>query len=152
VTCSEQLRHSHSESPLTLQRNPGPQSVLALEEPHYRALLREIIDSRTTGSSHLPDTSYRLEKKKKRDAERGASKGRKIRYTVHEKAANFAVPMEIMGGWGEGQVDELFSSLLGGAGMGGGRSEGQGAGMEGMAAADIGEGGGLSGLGGLRVF
>lgn len=139
---------------MILQRNPGPVSPLTLEETHYRSLLREIIESRTSNSTsqHLPDTSYRLEKKKKRDAERGNSKGRKIRYTVHEKAVNFGVPMEILGGWGEGQTDELFGSLLGGAGMKGGRSEGAGSGLEGMAGGLGGEESGLSGLGGLRVF
>lgn len=101
----------------------------------------------------MTDTSYRLEKKKKRDAERGNSKGRKIRYTIHEKATNFAVPMEIFGGWGESQTDELFGSLLGGVGMKGGRSEGGGgAGLEGMGSGLGAEESELSGLGGLRVF
>lgn len=54
------------------------------------------------------------EKKKKRDAERGASKGRKLRYTVHEKAASFVVPVPLSHGWHEEQIDELFSNLLGG--------------------------------------
>lgn len=108
--------------------------------------------------SSLPVSSYRLEKKKKRDAERGGSKGRKIRYTVHEKAQNFAVAQPMRAQWGEDQTDELFASLLGGVGMGGGRSEGGAPGVLGKmgAAGANGRGNGadegLVGLGGLRVF
>ena len=90
-------------------------------------------------------SAVQSEKKKRRDAERGASKGRKIRqvsrsvqihgmmadiaiqldrrYTVHEKAQNFVVPIPLSNGWHQEQVDELFSSLLGGAGIEGAGAE-----------------------------
>src|SRR4051812_14444937 len=55
-------------------------SLLEAEEHSYRLLLREIIESRGTGSSSSDLYHLRKEKKKKREAERGASKGRKIRY------------------------------------------------------------------------
>lgn len=42
-----------------------------------------------------------------------ASKGRKMRYTVHEKLRDFMV-REDRGTWGERRVDELFGSLFGG--------------------------------------
>ena len=136
-----------------MQRSADHQPLLQSIEPSYRLLLREIIAARTgagTSASSLPISSYRLEKKKKRDAERGNSKGRKIRYTVHEKAQNFAVAQPVRGQWGEDQTDELFASLLGGVGMGGGRSEGGGVGV--MEKVLGGEGEGLVELGGLRVF
>ena len=41
-----------------------------------------------------------------------ASKGRKMRYTVHEKLQNFMAP-EDRGTWGERQRDELFGGLFG---------------------------------------
>jgi protein AATF/BFR2 len=41
-----------------------------------------------------------------------ASKGRKLRYTIHEKLQNFMAP-EDRGAWGERQADELFGSLFG---------------------------------------
>lgn len=41
-----------------------------------------------------------------------ASKGRKMRYTVHEKLQNF-MASEDRGMWGERQRDELFGGLLG---------------------------------------
>jgi len=42
-----------------------------------------------------------------------ASKGRKLRYEVHEKIKNFMVPVLNRGTWHEEQIDELFASLLG---------------------------------------
>ena len=41
-----------------------------------------------------------------------ASKGRKLKYTVHEKLQNFMAP-ENRCGWDERQTDELFGSLFG---------------------------------------
>lgn len=42
-----------------------------------------------------------------------ASKGRKLRYEVHEKLQNFMVPVTPRGAWHDEQIDELFSSLMG---------------------------------------
>lgn len=39
------------------------------------------------------------------------------RYTIHDKAQNFVVPIPLEQGWHDEQIDELFSSLLGGAGL-----------------------------------
>jgi len=74
-----------------------------------------------------------------------ASKGRKMRYTVHEKLQNFMAPDD-RGRWGERQRNELFASLLGRrVGLGedeGGDGIGDGIGDE------VGEGN----EGGLRLF
>ena len=48
----------------------------------------------------------------KKNVDTKASKGRKMRYTVHEKLQNFMAP-EDRGVWGERQRAELFSGLLG---------------------------------------
>ena len=53
---------------------------------------------------------------KKKDVDRRASKGRKIRYVVHEKLQNFTFP--VSRGTGSGGImdeDVLFKSMLGGA-------------------------------------
>ncbi|KAL1410864.1 rRNA-processing protein bfr2 [Vanrija albida] len=123
------------------QRRDAPKSLLESEEAGYRALLREVIESRQ-GSSAVDLSHHRREKKKKREAERGGSKGRKLRYTVHDKAVNFVVPIPLEGGWHEEQVDELFSSLFGGVGLAGAVST----------TAEEPVNGGLTDLGGLRVF
>lgn len=36
---------------------------------------------------------------------------------MHEKAQNFVVPIPFAEAWHDEQIDELFSSLLGGAGL-----------------------------------
>ncbi|KZT55831.1 hypothetical protein CALCODRAFT_509880 [Calocera cornea HHB12733] len=100
----------------------------------YGSLLRSIIDARShsgTGTQVqalnelLPN---RRSKALKRAVDTRASKGRKLRFEVHERLRHFMVPAPAspaaglggaagMGGsgqWGEGQVEELFASLLGG--------------------------------------
>lgn len=123
-------------------------SFYEAEETAYRALLREVIDSRSSGVGAGADLSHlRREKKKKRELERGGSKGRKLRYTVHEKAQNFAVAQPLRSQWTEEQMDELFGSLLGGAGTKGAAAEdGE---VRGLLGREVGLGGDL---GGLRVF
>ena len=56
------------------------------------------------------------------------------------------MPIPLRNGWHEEQIDELFSSLLGGAGLKGAGSEG--AAVTGHVNGDT----GLTDLGGLRVF
>lgn len=52
-------------------------------------------------------------KKVKKVVDTKASKGRKLRYEVHEKLQNFMVPATPRGAWHDEQIDELFSSLMG---------------------------------------
>jgi protein AATF/BFR2 len=49
------------------------------EDIAYRALLREVIETRSGSGPNIDLTHLRREKKKKREAERGGSKGRKLR-------------------------------------------------------------------------
>ena len=56
----------------------------------------------------MKDRAFRVKKK----VDTKASKGRKLRYTVHEKLLNFIAP-EDRGTWGERQRGELFGGLLG---------------------------------------
>lgn len=96
----------------------------------YTLLLRELVDQRMADSNAtttnanssvnlaslnaaLPNAAAaRREAKVKKRVDTKASKGRKLRYTVHEKLQNFMAP-EDRGSWGERQVDELFGGLLG---------------------------------------
>ncbi|KAI5807412.1 apoptosis-antagonizing transcription factor [Peziza echinospora] len=87
----------------------------------YQTLLKALIDQRmldnnsgSTSSAQWalpPNTSV----KTKKIVDTKASKGRKLRYQVHEKLQNFMAPEKFRGGrwWEEHQVDELFGSLLG---------------------------------------
>jgi protein AATF/BFR2 len=67
------------------------------------------------------------------------------RYTVHEKAQNFTVPIPLSTPWATEQIDELFTSLLGGAGLAGAGAERDDQGVMGVDAQE-------SGLSSLRVF
>jgi protein AATF/BFR2 len=76
----------------------------------YHLLLKDVIDSRGEGVNWM---EIQKKKKTKKNVDTRASKGRKIRYEVHEKLQNFMVPIPELGRWPEEQIDELFASLLG---------------------------------------
>ena len=97
----------------------------------YTLLLRELVDRRMTdpsnhdhkhptsnGTSGTADLSNALlrsslqNQKVKKVVDTKASKGRKMRYTIHEKLQNFTAP-EDRNTWGERQRKELFASLFG---------------------------------------
>lgn len=91
----------------------------------YQLQLKELIDQRMLDSSTTTTTTTAAggsggqnawtamrEAKTRKKVDTRASKGRKIRYTVHEKLQNFMVADD-RGSWGKRQVDELFGSLLG---------------------------------------
>lgn len=93
----------------------------------YGLLLKELLERRggETAGAHVVDVGdasrqWRAarEAKTRRAVDTKASKGRKMRYTVHEKLQNFMAP-EDRGSWGERQTEDLFGSLLGrGVGLG----------------------------------
>jgi protein AATF/BFR2 len=93
----------------------------------YQSLLRDLVEQRMSSSEamtngldlhHLPSrlpihpvTGMRNDKVK-RDVDTRASKGRKMRYTVHEKLQNFMAPDD-RASWTMRARDEFFASLLG---------------------------------------
>ena len=95
----------------------------------YALLLKELVEQRTSSaaaagsaaasaaaaSSIIPaSAALRLNKTHRANVDTKASKGRKLRYTVHEKLQNFMAPEDPrVGAWEDRQVGELFSSLLG---------------------------------------
>lgn len=87
----------------------------------YQLLLKELIDQRTTdagaGSSsngNVPTVRWTAikEAKTRKQVDRRASKGRKLRFTVHEKLQNFMAP-EDRRSWEEEAIDRLFGTLFG---------------------------------------
>jgi protein AATF/BFR2 len=84
----------------------------------YQQLLRDVIDARSgNGTSGIGDDNDWLRaqqkaRKARKKVDTKASKGRKLRFGVHEKLQNFMVPVQ-SAGWHEEQIDELFASLLG---------------------------------------
>jgi protein AATF/BFR2 len=87
----------------------------------YGLLLKQLLENRSAdlsanngGSEFVVQAPWQLarEAKTKKIVDTKASKGRKLRYTVHEKLQNFMAP-EDRGDWGERQRDELFGGLFG---------------------------------------
>lgn len=84
----------------------------------YGLLLKELLEQRgadSVAAANVDLTSgmdLRRAAKAKKHVDTKASKGRKLRYTVHEKLQNFMAP-EDRSTWGERQADDLFRGLFG---------------------------------------
>lgn len=84
----------------------------------YHQLLRELIEYKTnTGDNQTEITKkfielQRVRSKMKKKVDQRASKGRKIRYVVHNKLISF-MPPELNSAWTEDAKSELYSSLFG---------------------------------------
>lgn len=83
----------------------------------YQALLRDVVDIAHGGAAAGGPGSYanfnNISRKKAAGVDPKASKGRKLRYHVHEKLQNFMAPIPMIS-WEKEQIDELFKGLLGG--------------------------------------
>jgi protein AATF/BFR2 len=114
-------------NPASGQPNLHEEDYIFDDTDFYRLLLRELVDqkmatSNSTATNHaaangngisiVDITSLTREAKVRKKVDTKASKGRKLRYTVHEKLQNF-MAAEDHGSWEPRQVDELFGSLLG---------------------------------------
>ncbi|KAI6825032.1 TRAUB-domain-containing protein [Hortaea werneckii] len=103
-------------APLQLSNKVIEDSKIYDDADFYGLLLKELLEQKSADSvaaSNI-DLSFQMRRdnKTKKNVDTKASKGRKLRYTVHEKLQNFMVP-EDRASWGERQTDELFGSLFG---------------------------------------
>ncbi|KAK0641197.1 apoptosis-antagonizing transcription factor [Cercophora newfieldiana] len=84
----------------------------------YQLLLKELVDQRSldTGApgESVPTVRWAAlkEAKTRKQVDRKASKGRKLRFTVHEKLQNFMAP-EDRRKWEEHAIDRFFGTLFG---------------------------------------
>jgi protein AATF/BFR2 len=86
----------------------------------YQLLLKELVDQRTTDSSTAGGQSGTAtvrwaalkEAKTRKQVDRKASKGRKLRYEVHEKLQNF-MTTEDRRTWEQEAIDRFFGTLFG---------------------------------------
>lgn len=84
----------------------------------YHTQLRELIEYKSNVSTDANEMVQqfnelqRLRKRMKKDVDTRASKGRKIRYVVHNKLVSFMAPNE-PSNWTSDQKGELFKSLFG---------------------------------------
>ena len=136
-TITDILQDQLSNSERLIKRTKVPRSCAPVqaklkitEDPHiyddadfYQLLLKELVDQRMMDSSctsaPLGDGGRAVaqwtavkEAKTKKNVDTKASKGRKMRYTVHEKLQNFMAP-EDRGSWEQDAIDRFFGTLLG---------------------------------------
>jgi protein AATF/BFR2 len=88
----------------------------------YQLLLKELVDQRRIDSLTTPVNGGNAgkamqwiavkEAKTRKNVDTKASKGRKMRFTVHEKLQNFMAP-EDRGTWEPAAIDRFFGTLLG---------------------------------------
>ncbi|KFY85123.1 hypothetical protein V500_08688 [Pseudogymnoascus sp. VKM F-4518 (FW-2643)] len=88
----------------------------------YQLLLKELVDQRMVDSSSAPSMgaggqpiaqwAAAKEARTKKNVDTRASKGRKMKFTVHEKLQNFMAP-EDRGLWEPEAIDRFFGTLLG---------------------------------------
>lgn len=85
----------------------------------YQQLLKELVEQRTIDTagdqiSAVPSVMLTAagSAKTRKNVDRKASKGRKMRFTVHEKLQNFMAP-EDRRTWEQGAADRLFGTLFG---------------------------------------
>ncbi|SMR51612.1 unnamed protein product [Zymoseptoria tritici ST99CH_3D1] len=103
-------------APLQLSQALSSDAKIYDDADFYSLLLKELLEQKSADSitASAIDVGYQVRKeaKTKKNVDIKASKGRKLRYTVHEKLQNFMAP-EDRGRWGERQAEELFGSLFG---------------------------------------
>ncbi|TFB07284.1 Protein BFR2 [Trichoderma ghanense] len=85
----------------------------------YQLLLKELVDQRTVESAAEQSSAVasvmltaNKEAKTRKVVDRKASKGRKMRFTVHEKLQNFMAP-EDRRSWEQEAIDRFFGTLFG---------------------------------------
>ncbi|KAI9765427.1 MAG: rRNA-processing protein bfr2 [Geoglossum simile] len=112
----KRTRVPRSCAPIQAQKKISEDQEIFDDADFYQVLLKELVDQRMVESSNGQSITVQWtavrDAKTKRNVDTRASKGRRLRFTVHEKLQNFMAPQEI-GTWGQRQIDELFSSLLG---------------------------------------
>ena len=105
----------------TTKPTPAPPPTFH-DDAFYTSLLRDLISSRSDAAilssspnnNPLPPLGPRPPRRHRPGVDTKASKGRQIRYTVHERLQNFAAP-EPRATWSEAAATDFFASLLGGS-------------------------------------
>ncbi|XP_017755559.1 PREDICTED: protein AATF [Eufriesea mexicana] len=89
------------------------------DDDFYHQLLRDLIEYKSAGITDPIQLSKQwiqlqnMRHKMKRKIDTRATKGRRIRYNVHNKLINFMAPITINDIWMDHAKDELYNSLFG---------------------------------------
>ena len=102
------------------QRSQGVEedTLVYDDSDFYKALLKELVDQRasdtTIQGAGVPTVEWTpaKEPKTRKNVDRKASRGRKMRFNVHEKLAGFTAP-EDRRSWEQASIDRFFATLFG---------------------------------------
>nr|RBQ86328.1 hypothetical protein FVER53263_02314 [Fusarium verticillioides] len=118
---AKRSRVPRSCAPAQAAKGASDDSNIYDDADFYQVLLKELVDQRTVeGSSGagagaaVPTVVLTAAKdvKSRKNVDRKASKGRKMRFTVHEKLQNFMAP-EDRRAWEQSAIDRFFGTLFG---------------------------------------
>ncbi|KHO01654.1 traub [Metarhizium album ARSEF 1941] len=115
----KRTRVPRSCAPAQLARKVAMDEYVYDDADFYQLLLKELVEQRTvegaadqaTGVPTVMVTATK-EAKVRKQVDRKASKGRKMRFTVHEKLQNFMAP-EDRRSWEQAEIDRFFGTLFG---------------------------------------
>ncbi|WYZ35680.1 hypothetical protein EsH8_X_000327 [Colletotrichum jinshuiense] len=113
----KRTRTPRSCAPAQVARKMNEDAEIYDDADFYQLLLKELVEQRTSdsgGASAQPTVRWAAmkEAKTKKHVDRRASKGRKMRFNIHEKLQNFMAP-EDRKTWELDAVDRLFGTLFG---------------------------------------
>ena len=113
----QKSRIPRSCAPLQRTANIPSSSEIYDDGPFYQLLLKELVDQRrvetlSNGGGEVLGWTAVKDVKQRKQVDTKASKGRKMRYNVHEKLQNYMAP-EDRGSWEEDAVGRFFGTLLG---------------------------------------
>ncbi|OIW24473.1 TRAUB-domain-containing protein [Coniochaeta ligniaria NRRL 30616] len=116
----KRTRTPRSCAPIQATRKVAEDPNVYDDADFYQLLLKELVDQRTmdsaSGTTDGAGVTVRWaalkEAKTRKQVDRKASKGRKLRFTVHEKLQNFMAP-EDRRSWEQDAVDRFFGTLFG---------------------------------------
>lgn len=89
------------------------------DDDFYHQLLRDLIEYKSSGITDPIQLSKQwiqlqnMRRKMKRKIDTRATKGRRIRYDVHNKLVNFMAPITVNDAWTDTAKNELYNSLFG---------------------------------------
>lgn len=112
---NQQQQQEKEDSELTGQSQRQPH--IYDDSDFYHQQLRELIEYKANTTSNMSDITkqfvelQKLRQKMKKKVDTRASKGRKLRYVVHNKLINFMAPNEASD-WTEASKTELYKSLF----------------------------------------
>ncbi|KAH6647404.1 apoptosis-antagonizing transcription factor [Truncatella angustata] len=113
----KRTRVPRSCAPVQVSQKVNEDADIYDDADFYQLLLKELVDQRTadTGAAGQAATiryAAVKEAKNKKHVDTKASKGRKMRFNVHEKLQSFMAP-EDRRGWEQHAIDRFFGTLFG---------------------------------------